>query len=192
MNLQWKQITLYYWLHNDITIYRFTIIHFIPFFFFYCSTTYVFPCFEDPLNKWADLTRQTDPPSRPAKMSCHGNTPNPPANMTRQIHLPEIPPSLLKIPRQDMTCQPPPPTAPPTEQGEGARSRPGPPVHLEQVLLLSLECLHILTEHNIYAFYTERIRQVYKYITLGEGRVARRGWGAGLLPAPLKGVFCII
>jgi hypothetical protein len=61
------------------------------------------------------------------------------------------------------------------EQGEGADSRPGPPVHLEQVLLLSLECLHILTEHNIYAFYTERIGQVYKYIALGEGKVAKRG-----------------
>jgi hypothetical protein len=48
-------------------------------------------------------------------------------------------------------------------------------VHLEQVLLLSLECLHILTEHNIYAFHTERIKQVYKYIALGEGKVARRG-----------------
>jgi hypothetical protein len=29
-------------------------------------------------------------------------------------------------------------------------------------------------------------------LLLGEGKVARRGWGAGLLPAPLKGVFCII
>jgi hypothetical protein len=76
--------------------------------------------------------------------------------------------------------------------GEGARNRPGPPVHPEQVLLLSLECLHILTEHNIYIFYTERIKQIYKYIALGEEKVARRGWGAGLLPAPLKGVFCVI
>ncbi len=28
-----KQITLYYWLHNDIAIYRSTIIHSIPFYF---------------------------------------------------------------------------------------------------------------------------------------------------------------
>jgi hypothetical protein len=48
-------------------------------------------------------------------------------------------------------------------------------VHLEQVLLLSLECLHILTEHNIYAFYTERTKQVYNVLLLGEGKVARRG-----------------
>ncbi len=129
-------------------------------------------------------------------MSCHGNTPNPPANMTRQIHLPEIPPSPLKIPQagHDLPASSPlpPPRLPQRSRGEGARSRPGPPVHLEQVLLLSLECLHILTEHNIYAFYTEQIKQVHKYIALGERKVARRGWGAGLLPAPLKGVFCII
>ncbi len=29
-----KAITLYYWLHNDITIYRSTIIHFVLFYFF--------------------------------------------------------------------------------------------------------------------------------------------------------------
>jgi hypothetical protein len=80
--------------------------------------------------------------------------------MTRQIHLPEIALSLLKIPQagHDLPAYPPSPTAPPTEQGEGAGGRHGPPVHLEQVLLLSLECLHILTEHNIYAFHTERMK----------------------------------
>ena len=59
-----------------------------------------------------------------------------------------------------------PPTPAPLAEpgGEGARSRPGPPVHLEQVLLLSLECLHILTKHNIYAFYTERTKQVYNVL----------------------------
>jgi hypothetical protein len=80
--------------------------------------------------------------------------------------MPEIPPSPLKIPQagHDLPASPPSPPAPPTEQGEGAESRPGPPVHLEQVLLLSLECLHILTEHNIYAFYTERTKQVYNVL----------------------------
>ena len=97
--------------------------------------------------------------------------------MTRQIHLPEIPPSPLKIPQagHDLPASPPSPPGSANGAGEGEESRPGPPVHLEQVLLLSLECLHILTEHNIYIFYTERIKQVYKYIALGEGKVARRG-----------------
>jgi hypothetical protein len=67
------------------------------------------------------LTRQNDPPSRPAKMSCHGNTPNPHANMTRQIHEPKIPPSPLKIPRQDTTCQPPPPLPPRLRQRSRGR-----------------------------------------------------------------------
>ncbi len=117
---------------------------------------------------YSNLTRQIDPLSGPAKMSCHGNTPNPPANMTRQIHLPEISPSPLKIPQAGHDSPASPPPSPPGSAngagGEGAWGRPGPPVHLEQVLLLSLECLHILTEHNIYAFYTERTKQVYNVL----------------------------
>ncbi len=120
--------------------------------------------------------RQTDPPNRPAKMSCNGNMPDPPASMTRQIHLPEIPPSPPKIPQAGHGL---PASSPPRlrqrSRGEGARSRLGPPVHLEQVLLLSHECLHILAQHDIYILYTERIKQVYKYIALGEGKVARKG-----------------
>ena len=135
------------------------------------------------------MTRQIDPPSGPAKMSCHGNTPNPPANMTRQIHLPEIPPSPLKIPRQDMTCQPPPPlppTAPSAEQGEGVGSRPGPPTHLVQVLLLSLTCLHILTGHNIYAFYIERINK-YKMYCFRRRKNCKEGVRSWSPPGPIKG-----
>ena len=101
----------------------------------------VFHCLWNPPNKCAKLTRQMDPPRWPAKKSCHENLPNPPARMTRQIYLPEIPPSPLKIPRQDMLANLPPPTAPPTERGEGAGSRPGPPTHIEQVLFLSFSHL---------------------------------------------------
>ena len=67
---------------------------------------------------------QIDPPNRPANMSCHGNMPDPPASMTRQIYLPEIPPSLLKIPQAGHglpASSPLPPTAPPTEQGGGGK-----------------------------------------------------------------------
>jgi hypothetical protein len=67
--------------------------------------------------------------------------------------MPEIPPSLLKIPQagHDLPAPPPspPPPAPPTEQGEGVESQPGPPVHLEQVLLLSLDVC-ILLQNIIY------------------------------------------
>ena len=107
-----KQITLYYWLHNDIAIYRFTIIHFILFYFFLCSTAY-FTLTLKSLNKCANLTRHIDPPSKPAKMSCRGDTPNPHANMTRPIHEPKIPPSLLKIPGRTQLASLPPPSPPP-------------------------------------------------------------------------------
>jgi hypothetical protein len=43
------------------------------------------------------------------QMSCHENLPDPPARITRRICLPEIPPSPLKIPRQNMARQPSPP-----------------------------------------------------------------------------------
>ncbi len=117
---------------------------------------------ENPPSKCAKMTRQINPPKWPAKMSCHENLPNPPARITRRIHLPEIPPSPLKIPRQDMARQPspPPPTAPPTERGEGAGSRPSPPTHIEQVLFLSFSLLmngniFLLTQyiHNLHRAY---------------------------------------
>jgi hypothetical protein len=114
---------------------------------------------------------QLDPPNRPAKQTRQNVLPWEHAKSTREHN----PPNSHARDPPFPASPPPPPPAPPTEKGEGAESRPGPPVHLEQVLLLSLECLHILTEHNIYAFYTERIKQVHKYITLGEGIVARRG-----------------
>ena len=133
--------------------------------------------------------RQLDPPSKPAKMSCRRNTPNPHANVTRQIHEPKIPPSRLKIPRKDTTCQPPPPpppTAPSAERGEGVGSRPGPPTHLVQVLLLSLSCLHILTGHNIYAFYIERINK-YKTYCFRRRKIYKEGVRSWSPPGPVKG-----
>ena len=142
------------------------------------------------------------------------NAPNWPAKQTRQNVLPwkharstceYDPPNLLArdppFPAQDppgrtwlaSLLPPPPPTAPPTEQGErGARSRPGPPVHLEQVLLLSHECLHILAKHNIHTFYTERIKQVYKYIAFRRRKNCNEGVRSWSPPGPVKGSICII
>ena len=136
---------------------------------------------------------QTDPPNKSAKMSCHENLPDPPARMTRQIYLPEIPPSPLKSPgRTWLANLPPPPQLRQRSKGGGARSRPGPPVHLEQVLLLfSWMITYSCITRYIHILYRADWTK-YKYIAVGEGKVARRGWGAGLLPAPLKGVFCVI
>ena len=128
------------------------------------------------LYKCANLTSQMYPPSKHAKMACHRNTPNPHANVTRQIHEPKIPPSLLKIPRQDTTRQPPPP--PPHGSVNGAGGGGGEPTRPAYASCTgtsaSLACLHILTGHNIHAFYIERINE-YKCIALGEGRIARKG-----------------
>ncbi len=104
--------------------------------------------------KWRS---QTDPPNRPAKMSCHGNMLDPPASMTRQIHLPKIPPSPLKIPQAGHglpASSPSPPWLRQRSRGEGARSRPGPPVHLEQVLLLSLN-VYISLQNITYTYSTQ-------------------------------------
>ena len=124
---------------------------------------------------------QLDPPNRPAKQTRQNVLPWKHAKSTSEHDPPNSlardPPFPAQDPQADMTCQPPPPpppTAPSAEQGEGVGSRPGPPTHLVQVLLLSLTCLHILTGHNIYAFYMERIISI-KCIALGEGRIARKG-----------------
>ena len=76
------------------------------------------------------MTRQIDPPSRPAKMSCHGNTPNPHANITRQIHMPEIPPSPLKIPQAGHDLPAPPPLPPRLRQRSGGRGQRADPARL--------------------------------------------------------------
>jgi hypothetical protein len=115
------------------------IVHFFFFFFFAQQLTF----------SLLVKIRQINVPKWPAKISCREKLPDSSARIIRRIIcqknlpfqlaacLPEIPPSPLKIPRQDMARQPPsppPPTAPPTEWGEGAGSRPGPPTHIEQVL----------------------------------------------------------
>ena len=108
---------------------------------------------------------QLDPPNRPAKQTRQNVLPWKHAKSTREHDPPNSlakdPPFPAQDPQagHDLPASPPSPPAPPTEREEGAESRPGPPVYLEQVLLLSLECLHILTGHDIYAFYIERINK---------------------------------
>jgi hypothetical protein len=47
-----KAITLYYWLHNDITIYGSTMIHFVLFLFLFIVQQHMLlSCFENPQNK---------------------------------------------------------------------------------------------------------------------------------------------
>jgi hypothetical protein len=141
--------------------------------------------------KWsAKATRQNNPPWQLAEFRCDFNPQNLLAktrcHFNSRYWLAREPP----FPAQNPQARPGPPSPPPklraTEEGEGAGDWPGSPLHPEQVLLLSFpshEWLHILIWHNIYAFYTERTNGwKYNYITLGERIIARKGWGAHLLP----------
>jgi hypothetical protein len=156
-------------------------------------------------------THQINAPKWPAKISCCGNLPDSPARITRRIYSPEKSAISTRgllardppFPAQNPQAGPGPPLLPPPphplrqqSQGEGAGSRPGPPTHLEQVLLLSfpisLMATYSYMTRYIHILHREDLMWKYKYIAVGEGIVARKGWGASLLPAPLEGMFCII
>ncbi len=138
------------------------IVHFFSFTsLFFALKLACFVDYENPPNKCAKMTRQINAPKGPAKISCRGNLPDSPARITRRIYSPEksaistrgLLASDPPFPAQNPLARPGPPSLPPPKQlrqrsqGEGAGSRPGPPTHLEQVLLLSFpfhEWLHIL------------------------------------------------
>ena len=135
------------------------------------------------------MTRQIDPPSGPAKMSCHGNTPNPPANMTRQIHLPEIPPSPLKIPQAGHDLPASSPLPPRLRQRSGGRGQGADPARLcilnryfyfplnVYIFLQNITYTHsIQSRQNKYIMYCFRRRKSCK-----EGV---RSWSP---PGPVKG-----
>ncbi len=109
------------------------------------------------------------PPNKSAKMTRQNVLPWKSARSTRE----NDPPNLLArdppFPAQNPQAEHGSPTFPPPTQLRqrsrvgGARSRPGPPVYIEQVLFLffftSHEWPHILVQHDTYIFYTERIEQ---------------------------------
>jgi hypothetical protein len=142
---------------------------------------------------------QLDPPNRPAKWTRQNVLPWKHAKSTREHDPPNSLARDPPFPAQDppgrtwlASLLPPPPPAPPTEQGGGGKE-PTRPACASWTGTFTFPWMFT------YPYRTQHIRilyradkTVYKYITLGEGKVARRGWGAGLLPAPLKGVFCII
>jgi hypothetical protein len=137
--------------------------------------------------------RQLDLPNGPAKQTRQNVLPWEHAKSTRECDPPNSRAKDPPFPAQDPQAghnlpasPPPPPTAPSAEQGEGVGSRPGPPTHLVQVLLLSLTCLHILTGHNIYAFYIERINK-YKMYCFRRRKNCKEGVRSWSPPGPVKG-----
>ena len=140
--------------------------------------------------KWMS---QLDPPNRPAKQTRQNVLPWKHAKSTREHNPPNSHARDPPFPAQDppgrtwlASLPPPSPPGSANGAGEGAESRPGPPVHLEQVLLLSLKCLHILTEHNIYAFSTERINK-YKMYCFRRRKSCKEGVRSWSPPGPVKG-----
>ncbi len=139
---------------------------------FLCFKACLFQCYENPPHECAKMTRQINAPKWPAKISCRGNLQDSPARIIRRIYSPEKSAISTRgllardppFPAQNPQARPGPPALPPPQQlrqrsrGEGAGSRPGPPTHIEQVLLLSYEWLHILIWNDTYIFYTEQIK----------------------------------
>ena len=157
-------------------------------------------------------TRQINAPKWPAKISCRENLPDSPARIIRRIYLPEKPAISTRgllardppFPAQNPQARPGPPTLPPPPsssangaEGEGAGSRPGPPTHLEQVLLLSFPISWMVT-------YSDVIRYIHilhradwmKYNILLKEKEQLLGGGEELVSSrPVKGSVlhnCII
>ncbi|MFN9905467.1 MAG: hypothetical protein ACK56F_04990 [bacterium] len=111
--------------------------------------------------------------------------PYPHANETRLTHKPKIPPSLLKIPGRTQPASPPPFPGSGSGAGEGAGADPARLRILYRYFCFP-SCLHILTEHNIYAFYIERINK-YKSIAFRRRKNCKEGVRSWSPPGPNKG-----
>ena len=109
-----------------------------------------------------------------------------PANETRLTHKAKIPPSLLKIPGRTRPAGfPPPPHGSGDGAGEGGGADPARPCILNRYFYFPL-CLHILTEHDIYAFHIERINK-YKMYCFRRRKSCKEGVRSWSPPGPVKG-----
>ncbi len=170
---------------------------------------FVFSLFWSLLVSVTTKTRQINVPKWPAKISCHGNLPDSSARIIRTIYSPEKSAISTRgllardppFPAQNPQAGPGPPTPPPppssSANGTGGRGQGAGPAHPRT--LNRYFCFHshfmngyIFLYDTIHTYSTQSGLKWNKYIAVGEGIIARKGWGATLLPAPLKGMFCII
>ncbi len=169
-NLQGKQnnIILLATYNDYNAIYRSTECTFLLLSFLFFQKPTCFTGHENSPNKCAKINRRNNPPEKSAMATCWIHTRLKPAEFTFRkdapfqlaVCLPEIPPSLLKIPREDPARHPspPPPQLRQRSRGEGAGSRPGAPTHLEQVLLLSFPFSWMVT----YPYMTRHIHILHR------------------------------
>ncbi len=127
--------------------------------------------------------RQNNPPEKSAMATCWIHPQLKPTEFTRRKD--PLFNSRLACQRSPLPCSKSP-----------GKTRPGPLTHLERVLLLSFPFSLMVT----YPYMTRHMHILHRadwyesiIILLQEKELfARKGWGASLLPAPLKGVFCTI
>ena len=136
--------------------------------------------------KSAEFTRENNPPNLLARKTCHFNS---------RLACQRSPLPRSKSPGRTWLANPPPPPQLRQRSGGGGRepTRPACAYWTGTFPFFShLMNGYMFLYNTIHTYSAQSGLNEYKYITVGEGIIARRGWGAGLLPAPLKGVFCII
>ena len=132
---------------------------------------------------------QLDPPNRPAKWTRQNVLPWKHAKSTREHDPPN---SLAKdppFPAQDPQAGHNLPASPhgSVSGAGGGGGEPTRPAYASCTgTLLSLTCLHILTGHNIYAFYIERINK-YKMYCFRRRKNCKEGVRSWSPPGPVKG-----
>ncbi len=158
-------------------------------------------CQNDPPNKCAKMTRQNILQWQPAGFTRENNPPNLLAgkicHFNSRLACQRSPPTLFKIPSLDPARQPSPP---PSSSANGAGGRGQGAGQAHPRTLNRYFCFHshfmngyIFLYDTIHTYSTQSgLKWRYKYIAVGERIIVRKGWGASLLPALFKGMFCII
>ncbi len=153
----------------------------------------------DPPNKCAKKTRQNILPWQPAGFTRENNPPNLLArkicHFNSRLACQRSPLPCSRSPRLDPARHPPPQQLRQRSRGRGQGAGPAHPRILNRYFYFHSHFMngYIFLYDTIHTYSTQSgLMWKYKYIAVGEGIIARKGWGASLLPAPLKGMFCTI
>ena len=136
---------------------------------------------------------QLDPPNWPAKQTRQNVLPWWHAKSTREYDPPNSRAKDPPFPAQDpqaghnSPASPPPPPHGSVNGAGGGGGKPTRPAYASCTgTSASLTCLHILTGHNIHAFYIERINK-YKMYCFRRRKNCKEGVRSWSPPGPIKG-----